>query len=87
MSTLTQAQRNQIRYALEDAGIPEVLAFMAARNATNLDTKHTGRLSVLFLWSQSPEGHDFWQMAAATAEQTFSAGGAPIEFPNLNRGY
>ena len=39
MTTLTQSQRNQIRYRLEDAGMPDVLAFMVAQRADTLPSR------------------------------------------------
>ena len=64
--TLTQAQRDEIRYAFEDAGMPEVLAFMAGQVATY--NKHWvfeegAKFAVLYLniWSSSPQGREFWE--------------------------
>lgn len=62
---LTQRQRNAIRYALEDLGVPETIAFMAARNAINpyaAGDKYP--ISGLFLWHETPEGHEFWRDVA-----------------------
>jgi hypothetical protein len=63
--TLTQAQRNKIRYAFEDAGMPEVLAFMAGQIAT-FDKKWVFSgypeyaVAYLCFWSDTPQGNDFW---------------------------
>ena len=63
--TLTQAQRDEIRYAFEDAGMPEVLAFMAGKVATH-DMRwvfFSGRkyaLASLSHWNRTPQGRDFW---------------------------
>lgn len=80
--SLTQKQRDQIRYALEDQGIPEVLAFMAAQNATEIP-RYIG-LTRLFTWASSPQGHEFWAMVAAEAGHSFSWG-CPVEFPDLSK--
>jgi hypothetical protein len=59
--TTSQAQRNAYRYALEDAGVPEVIAFMAARNL-DVDDSYVpdGDSYALiwegFAWKESPEG-------------------------------
>lgn len=82
--SLTQKQRDKIRYALEDQGIPEVLAFMAAQNATQVSWGQPD-LTWLFVWASSPQGHKFWAMIAAEAGQTFSWG-EPVEFPDLSKG-
>ena len=69
---LTRKQRDEIRYALEDCGVPEVLAFMAARNAAaELDREGLQKwpISTLFVWGGSPEGHDFWAAVAVNAGQ------------------
>ena len=57
---LKQAQRNELRYALEDSGMPEILAFMAAQRA---DKPFDGNpvINCYFLWAGTPEGSDFWR--------------------------
>jgi hypothetical protein len=64
---ITQAQRDAYRYALEDRGVPEVIAFMAAQNL-NIEmpveqwfsSARGDVISGAFPWSCTPQGHDFW---------------------------
>lgn len=65
---ITQAQRDAYRYALEDKGVPEVIAFMAAKNldspiipCSNHD-KYSAEALICrgFFWRETAEGLDFW---------------------------
>ena len=57
--TPTQQQRTAYRKALVKRGLPEVYAHMAA---AHLDcTNHYGSLWSGFIWSETPEGPDFWR--------------------------
>jgi hypothetical protein len=65
--TLTQAQRDEIRYAFEDAGMPEVLAFMAGQVA---DCPLSPTLNVwrMCVWKTTPQGYDFWNVVHENME-------------------
>ena len=63
--TLTQAQRDEIRYAFEDAGMPEVLAFMAGQVADHdkkwvFQNSNVNPILFLCLWKKTPQGQAFW---------------------------
>ena len=64
---ITQKQRDAYRYALEDAGVPEVFAYMASLNNDSALEEFDGPYSAEFLisggfiWGGTPEGRDFWQ--------------------------
>ena len=61
---LTEPQRDELRYALEDGGMPEVLAYMAAQRAKRpLDGYHG--IALYFIWDETPEGDDFWSAVYA----------------------
>jgi len=64
---IIQAQRDAYRYALEDKGVPEVIAFMAAQNLNIgmpveqwFSSACGDEISGAFPWSDTPQGHDFW---------------------------
>ena len=64
---ITQAQRDAYRYALEDKGVPEVIAFIAAQNLSfslsrSFLIRGAGSDLVMcgFVWFSSPEGAHFW---------------------------
>jgi len=63
---ITQAQRNAYRYALEDRGVPDVIAFMAAQVADkptefNAGTTTAGELIYSGIWwRNTPQGYHFW---------------------------
>jgi len=64
---ITKKQRDAYRYALEDKGVPEVIAFMAARNLSfSLSRPFLIRCAGAdlvmsgFVWFSSPEGAHFW---------------------------
>ena len=57
----TTEQREAIREKLESAGMPDVLAFMAAERATAV----ANSLACLFIWEKTPEGHEFWSAVDA----------------------
>lgn len=67
---LNQKQRDEIRYAFEDAGMPEVLSFMAAKVA-DVDKDsifYDGIQNAVWgmcTWSNTEQGHDFWRAVAA----------------------
>jgi len=63
MTTPTQKQRDAYRYALEDAGVPEVYAFMAARNLkrpASLRLDFSDYIFACYIWRDTPEGVGFW---------------------------
>jgi hypothetical protein len=70
---ITQAQRDAYRYALEDKGVPEVIAFMAARNLRAKIKAPAREFSVAillyggFFWDEAPEGNDFWRVIVESA--------------------
>jgi hypothetical protein len=61
---ITQKQRDAYRFALEDKGVPEVIAYMAACNTHSIrfDAEDSAWffMSGGFVWDQTPEGHEFW---------------------------
>jgi len=63
--TITQKDRDAYRYALEDSGVPEVIAFMAARNLDGENTfsnRSTASfmIGLGFMWDDTKERADFW---------------------------
>jgi len=56
--------QEQYFWSLIDAGLPEVYAWMAAANHTKPWQAALGSLSCAFVWSNTPEGHDFWTSIA-----------------------
>lgn len=65
---ITQKQRDAYRFALEDKGMPEVLAFMAAENlgsrfsaACLLQSDLSGLVLAGFFWDDGKEPFDFWE--------------------------
>jgi len=72
---ITQAQRDAYRYALEDKGVPEVIAFMAAMNYDGQyhwagDDLAADLIYSAFLWLKSKEGPDFWEVIFYEAMET-----------------
>lgn len=70
MNADTQVQRDEYRFSLEDAGVPEVYAFMAAKNlavrlsgGTQARSQDSAWELIIygFLWSATTEGSDFWR--------------------------
>lgn len=64
---VTQKQRDEFRYAMEDGGVPDVIAFMAAQNFDGCvplgavkDWDLHAVLGCGFRWDESPEGFNFW---------------------------
>jgi len=69
----TQKQRDAYRYALEDKGVPEVIAFMAAQAANDLTEFDAGDSAeaLIYLhiwWANTPQGYHFWQSVSLCAE-------------------
>lgn len=60
------ATRKQIQKALEAHGMPDVIAFMAAKNCTNpelitgLVLSRKDSISFMFPFIETPEGSEFW---------------------------
>lgn len=71
---ITQKQRDAYRYALEDKGVPEVYAYMAACNAgSSIEDlcRFSDAVSLIygaFYWDAKPEGHQFWSAIANECE-------------------
>lgn len=65
MSKATQEQRDKFRFALEDKGVPEVIAFMAAGYAdvpylSPHEYDAEDLIAGFFFWGQTKEGLGFW---------------------------
>lgn len=65
---ITQKQRDAYRFALEDKGMPEVLAFMAAENLTAIFKEGSmpgltlfNLLCSGFYWETDWEEWEFWE--------------------------
>ena len=66
MTVPSQSERDRFRFALEDRGVPEVIAVMAAQRLTcalppSLDHYSASDLiASFFFWSSTKEGGLFW---------------------------
>jgi hypothetical protein len=73
---ITQAQRDAYRYALEDKGVPEVIAFMAAQNLCRSAWFVVDPAAWLidhgFYWEDTYEGYDFWDFVYREADRTLA---------------
>jgi len=74
-----ELDREEIQRELEKRGMPKIYAFMAAQRAVfpwKMCLPEFGEesgkyvLRALFVWSDTPEGHDFWQGIAEDLERT-----------------